>query len=56
LLLAFISTIGDNNRGYVDPDMLKEGMKNYMNSMAWVYLYEFIARCVRKVHPDSIIT
>ncbi len=36
--------------------MLKEGMKNYMNSMAWVYLYEFIARYVRKVHPNSIIT
>ncbi len=35
--------------------MLKEGMKNYMNSMARVYLYKFIARYVRKVHPDSII-
>jgi hypothetical protein len=56
LLLAFVSTIGDNNRGSVDSDMLKEGMKNYMNSMAWVYLYKFIARYVRKVHPDSIIT
>jgi hypothetical protein len=55
LLLAFVSTIGDNNRGSVDPDMLKEGMKNYMNSMARVYLYVFIARYVRKVHPDSII-
>jgi hypothetical protein len=48
LLLAFVSTIDDNNRGSVDPDMLKEGMKNYINSMAWVYLYEFIARYVRK--------
>ena len=55
MLLAFVSTIGDDNRGSVDPDMLKEGMKNYMNSMARVYLYEFIARYVRKVHPDSII-
>jgi hypothetical protein len=55
LLLAFVSTIGDNNWGSMDPDMLKEGMKNYMNSMARVYLYEFIARYVRKVHPDSII-
>jgi hypothetical protein len=55
LLLAFVSTIGDDNRGSVDPDMLKEGMKNYMNSMAWVYLNEFIARYVRKVHPDLII-
>ena len=36
--------------------MLKEGMKNYMNSMAWVYLYKFIAINVRKVHPDSLIT
>jgi hypothetical protein len=27
-----------------------------MNSMAWVYLYKFIARYVREVHPDSIIT
>ncbi len=36
--------------------MLKEGMKNYMNSMARGYLYKFIARYVRKVHPDSIIT
>ncbi len=36
--------------------MLKEGMKNYMNSMAPVYLYEFIARYVRKDHLDSIIT
>ncbi len=36
--------------------MLKEGMKNYMNSMARVYLYKLIARYVRKVHPDSIIT
>ncbi len=35
--------------------MLKEGMKNYMNSMAQVHLYKFIARNVRKVHPDSII-
>ncbi len=35
--------------------MLKEGMKNYMNSMARVYFYKFIARYVRKVHPDSII-
>ncbi len=40
----------------MDHDMLKEGMKNYMNSMARVYLYKFIARYVRKVHPDSIIT
>ncbi len=56
MLLAFVSTIGDDNRGSVDPDMLKEGMKNYMNSMAWVYLYKFIARYVWKVHPDSIIT
>ena len=56
MLLAFVSTIGDNNRGSMDPDMLKKGMKNYMNSMVWVYLYEFIARYVRKVHPDSIIT
>jgi hypothetical protein len=55
LLLAFVSTIGDDNRGSVDPDMLKEGMKNYMNSMARVYLYKLIARYVRKVHPDSII-
>ncbi len=36
--------------------MLKEGMKNYMNSMVRVYLYELIARYVRKIHPDSIIT
>ncbi len=56
MLLAFVSTIGDDNRGFVDPDMLKEGMKHYMNSMARVYLYKFIARYVRKVHPDSIIT
>ncbi len=56
MLLAFVSTIGDNNRGSVDPDMLKEGMKNYMNNMARVYLYDFIVRYVRKVHPDSIIT
>ncbi len=35
--------------------MLQEGMKNHMNSMAWVYLYEFIARYVRKVCPDSMI-
>ena len=26
-----------------------------MNSMAWVYLYKFIAIYVRKVDPDSII-
>ncbi len=39
----------------MDPDMLKEGIKNYMNSMARVYLYKFIARYVRKAHPDSII-
>ncbi len=56
MLLAFVSKIGDNNRGSVDPDMLKEGMKNYMNSMTWVYCNKFIARYVRKVHPDSIIT
>ncbi len=36
--------------------MLKEGMKKYMNSMTRVYLYELIARYVRKVYPDSIIT
>jgi hypothetical protein len=56
LLLAFVTTIGDDNRGSVDPDMLKEGMKKYMNSMTRVYLYELIARYVRKVYPDSIIT
>ncbi len=56
MVLAFISIIGDDNRGSVDPDMLKEGMKNYMNSIARVYLYEFIARYVRKFHPDSLIT
>ena len=56
MLLAFVPTIGDNNRGSVDPNMLTEGMKNYMNSMAQVYLHEFIARYVRKVCPDSIIT
>ncbi len=47
-----MTTTGDP----VDLDMLKERMKNYMNSMARVYLYAFIARYVRKVHPDSIIT
>ncbi len=56
MLLAFVSTIGDDNRGSMDPDILIKGMKNYMNSMAQVYLYEFIAIYVRKVHPDSIIT
>ena len=56
MLLAFVSTIGDDNRGSVDPDMLKEGMKYYMNSMARVYLYKFIARYIRKVYPDSLIT
>ncbi len=35
--------------------MLTEGMKNYMNSMARVYFYKFIARYVSKFHPDSII-
>ena len=48
---------GDRNRSEIDPDSLVKGVEDIiMDAEARERLYDFIARYVRKVCPDSIIT
>ena len=48
---------GDQNRSEIDPDLLVKGVEDIiMDAEARERLYDFIARCVRKVCPDSMIT
>ncbi len=49
---------GDPNRSEIDPDSLVKGMEDFMIDAqeAREGLYDFIARYVRKVCPDSLIT
>ena len=48
---------GDPNRNEIDPDLLVKGVEDIiMDAEARERLYDFIARYVRKVCPDSIIT
>ena len=48
---------GDRNRSEIDPDSLVKGVEDIiMDAEARERLYNFIARYVRKVCPDSIIT
>ena len=48
---------GDRNRSEIDPDSLVKGVEDFMiDAQAREGLYDFIARYVRKVCPDSIIT
>lgn len=48
---------GDPNRSVIDPDSLVKGVEDIiMDAEARERLYDFIARYVRKVCPDSIIT
>ena len=47
---------GDPNRSEIDPDSLVKGVEDIiMDAEARERLYDFIARYVRKVCPDSII-
>ncbi len=58
MLAAYIYQPGDPNRSEIDPDSLVKGMEDFMIDAqeAWEGLYDFIARYVRKVCPDSLIT
>jgi hypothetical protein len=48
---------GDQNRSEIDPDSLVKGVEDFMiDAQAREGLYDFIARYVRKVCPDSLIT
>ena len=48
---------GDQNRSEIDPDLLVKGVEDFMiDAQAREGLYNFIARYVRKVCPDSLIT
>ena len=48
---------GDRNRSEIDTDSLVKGVEDFMiDAQARVGLYDFIAWCVRKVCPDSLIT
>ncbi len=45
----------DNNRDKIDPDKLRNGLDHYTSSSNKAELYEFLARYVRKVYPDTDI-
>ncbi len=45
----------DNNRVKIDPDKLKNGLDHFASSSDKAELYEFLARYVRKVYPDTDI-
>ena len=45
----------DNNRVKIDPDKLRNGLDHYASSSNKAELYEFLARYVRKVYPDTDI-
>ena len=47
--------IEDNNRDKIDPGKLMNGVHNFASSSDRRVLYEFLARYVRKVHPDTDI-
>ncbi len=48
---------GDRNRSEIDTDSLVKGVEDFMiDAQAREGLYDFIARYVRKVCPDSLIT
>jgi len=48
---------GDQNRSVIDPDSLVKGVEDFMiDAQAREGLHNFIARYVRKVCPDSLIT
>ena len=57
MLAANIYQQGDQNRSEIDPDSLVKGVEDFMiDAQAREGLYDFIARYVRKVCPDSLIT
>jgi hypothetical protein len=45
----------DDNRDKIDPDKLRNGLDHYAPSSNKAELYEFLARYVRKVYPDTDI-
>jgi hypothetical protein len=45
----------DNNRDKIDPDKLRNELDHYASSSDKAELYEFLARYMRKVHPDTDI-
>ncbi len=45
----------DDNRAKVDPDKLRNGLDHYTPSSNKAELYEFLARYVRKVYPETDI-
>ncbi len=45
----------DNNRVKIDPNKLRNGLDHYASSRDKAELYEFLARYVRKVYPDTDI-
>jgi len=48
---------GDPNKSVIDPDLLVKGVEDIiMDAEARERLYDFFARYVRKVCPNSIIT
>ncbi len=51
---VFINTEVDN-RDKIDPDKLRNGLDHFASSSNKAELYQFLARYVRKVHPDTDI-
>ena len=45
----------DDNRNEIDPDRLRNGLDSFTSSAERVSLYNFLARYVRKVYPDTEI-
>jgi hypothetical protein len=43
----------DDNRVKIDPDKLRNGLDHYASSSDKAELFEFLARYVRKVYPDT---
>jgi hypothetical protein len=54
-ILKCCYTTEDKNRVKIDPDKLRNGLDHSASSSNKAELYEFLARYVRKVYPDTDI-
>ena len=60
IVILLIPVVGvfksvDDNRNEIDPDRLMNGLDSFTSSAERVMLYDFLARYVRKVYPETDI-
>ncbi len=55
IVLQFCYITEDDNRDKIDPDKLRKRLDHYASSSDKAVLYEFLARYMRKVYPDTDI-